>query len=178
MLTRLFLAAAIIALLPGCPSSIETSEQGPPEHVPDPFLQKSSFHLPSDGTPNNNGYIGPFCCTGVSAVVETTAGYPAGYAYFFAWQGQAFNGDDTSYAPDAKILIAGLADPHDPKSALVQSEIPWSATDMKIGAVKSAKAGGVEFTVTIEDVDLSSQPSGTYFDMQTLAVKIDVDTAP
>lgn len=49
---------------------------------------------------------------------------------------------------------------------------------MKIGAVKSAKAGGVEFTVTIEDVELSALPSGTYFDMQTLAVRIDVATAP
>lgn len=178
MLTRFLIALSLIAILPGCSSSVETTEELPPEHEPDPFLEKSTFHLPSDGTPNDNGYIGPFCCTGVSAVIQTKEGYPAGYAYFFGWEGQAFNSGDTSYAPGVEILIAGLTDPHDPKSALVESKIHWSAADMKIGAFASAKAGGVQFTATIEDVDLHTQSSNTYFDMSTLAVKLDVDTTP
>lgn len=64
------------------------------------------------------------------------------------------------------------------QSALVQSEIGWGASEMKVGAVKSATAGEIEFSVTIEDVDVLSDTSGDYFDMSTLAVRIDVDIAP
>ncbi len=173
MLYKLLLAFSLLALLPGCPSSVETEPQPQPQEHDDGFLQPSSFHLPEEGTPNNNGTIGPFCCTGVTAIVQTTEGYAAGYAYFFDWEGQAFTSGETSFAPDVKILLAGLTDAHDPQSSLVTGEVVWDAGEMKFVPTKSARVGQLEFTVTIERVTFSS-PDEEFFDMTTFAVRVDV----
>lgn len=172
-----------LILVPSCSSSVVEGPADPdapelPEPVIDPFFVKSSFHLPSEGTPNNNGPIGPFCCTGVSAVLEAKAGYTAGYAYFFGAHGQAYNVGDTAIVPDIAIKIAGLADAYDPSSELVEGEIAWLADEMKIGAVKSVQAGELIFTSVIEDADIQPGPSGNYVDIGTLAVRIDVSVAP
>ena len=175
MLVRFLLALALLALLPGCPSSVETEPQPqPPQHYEDGFLQPPTFHLPKDGTPNDSGTIGPFCCDGVTAVVKTTEGYTAGYAYFFYVKGQPFNSGDTSFAPDVRIALAGLTDAHDPNSSLVTGEIDWDADEMKLIKVKSARVGQLDYTVTIEQVTLSSSSEGDVFDMLTFAVRVDV----
>jgi hypothetical protein len=177
MLARLLLVLSLLTLLPGCPSSVETEPQPQPQQHDDGFLLPSSFHLPEEGTPNNNASIGPFCCTGVTATVQTTAGYAAGYVYFFGWEGQAFTNGETSFAPDVKILLAGLADAHDPQSNLLTGEIDWDAGEMKLVPVKTARVGQLEFTVTIEEVKIVSSSDGDFFDMSTLAVRVDVAVA-
>jgi hypothetical protein len=161
------LLLAPLTLLTACPGSVEIdAEPG--------LLERTSFELPADGTPNENGFIGPFCCTGVTAIVETTAGYQAGYAYFYGWKGQAYGNTTKSFAPDVSIRVAGLADVHDAGSALIQGEIDFTADEMEVSAQKSSRAGQLEFTVTIEDVTLVSESGATYFDMGSLAMKLDV----
>jgi len=159
-------------LLAACPSSVETtSEPG--------LLERTSFELPTDGADNNNGSIGPFCCTGHTVTVEATAGYPAGYVYFYGWKGQAYTSGASSFAPDVAIRIAGLADVHDPKSTMVESEIDFTADEMDIGAQKSGEAGQLEYTVTIDAVDLAPASGGVaYFDMGSLVVHVDVAVVP
>jgi hypothetical protein len=172
---RSLLASLLLAfplLLTACPGSVETvSEPG--------FLERTSFELPTDGAANDNGPIGPFCCTGHTITVTTTDGYPAGYAYFYSWKGQAYNTGTGSIAPDVSIEIAGLADVHDPASKLVKSEVDFTAAEMEVGAQKTASAGQLAYTVTIETVTLVPESEGDpYFDMGSLAVRIDVAVAP
>jgi hypothetical protein len=174
MLYKLLLAFSLLTLLPGCPSSVETEPQPQPQQHDDGFLQPSSFHLPEEGTPNDNGPIGPFCCTGVTAIVQTTGGYAAGYVYFFDWEGQAVTDGHTSFAPDVKILLAGLVDAHDPQSGLMTDEIVWDAAEMKLVPAKSARVGQLQFTVTIERVNFVSLSESELFDMGTFAVRADV----
>jgi hypothetical protein len=165
-------------LLAGCHGTT-TIDPGPTEAGPgDDFLVHSSFALPSQGTPNHNTYVGPFCCTGVTAVVDTTSGFDAGYAYFYGWKGQAFEVGDKSYAPDLQILIAGLADAHDPQSMLVKGEIDFAGSEMTVGAQRTSTAGQLSFTVTIEQVSIVTESDGPYFDMGTLTAGLDVAITP
>jgi hypothetical protein len=164
--------AVLLLLLAGCLGSGEAVFETSP-------LERASFVLPADGTPNDNGSIGPFCCTGVTAVVESNAGAAVGYAYFYSWKGQAYQvTPTTSVAPDASILIAGLADIEDPRSPLVKGEIDFTAAEMEVGASKSATIGQLHFTATIEAVTVTEHYGPPYFDMDSLAVRIDVGVTP
>jgi hypothetical protein len=173
---RSLLASLLLAfplLLTACPGSVETSaEPG--------FLERTWFELPQDGAANANGTIGPYCCTGHTATVMTTAGYPAGYVYFFSWKGDAYNVGDTAFASDVQVNIAGLADVHDAQSTLVQSEVDFTAAEMEVGAQKVGIAGQLEYTVSIEVVTLEPiLGDGTpFFDMSTLVVRVDVAVVP
>ena len=144
-------------------------------------MKQLSFLRPSEGTPNNNAHIGPFCCTGVTAVAEAKDGYAVGYAYFFTWHGQAYTDGTTGFAPDVAIMLAGLEDVHDPTSKLIEAEIDWAASEMEVGATKSAQAGDLAFTALIEHVDLvygsSSKYTGLHWNMNTMAVRIDIALA-
>lgn len=167
-----FLVLAFPLLLTACPGSVATTP------VPG-LLERTSFELPADGAPNDNAYIGPFCCTGHTVTVQATAGYPAGYVYFYTWKGQAYTNGTKSFAPDVSIEIAGLADVHDAKSPMVESEIDFTTSEMAIGAQKSGKAGQLEYTLTIDAVDLVPWSDSTeYFDMGSLVVHVDVAVAP
>jgi hypothetical protein len=53
-------------------------------------LEKSSFEFPDDGVSMNNARIGPFCCTGHIAIVNSKEGNPIGYIHFLSWDGQAY----------------------------------------------------------------------------------------
>ncbi|MDC3962240.1 hypothetical protein [Polyangium jinanense] len=144
----------------------------------DPSLVQSTFLLPDEATPNNNDSIGPFCCTGVTATIESIDGHPVGYAYFFGWTGQAYNGaEGHSYAPGVQILIAGLEDVHDPHSALVESVIELDASEMDRCAERSVKAGQLRFTATILSVTMKPN-NPAYFDMQSLEARLDVSVEP
>ncbi|MDI1446784.1 hypothetical protein [Polyangium sp. 6x1] len=143
----------------------------------DTSLVQSTFLLPDEGTPNNNEAIGPFCCTGVTATIEAIEGHPVGYAYFFGWTGQAYNGGDgDSYAPGVEILIAGLEDVHDPQSALVESVIAIDGSEMDRCTERSVKAGQLRFTVTLLNVTKNHKPD--YFDMGSLEARLDVSVEP
>ncbi len=166
MLFKILLTLGILLCLPGCPGSVVVDTSS---------LKQSSFELPSGGTPNDNAAIGPFCCTGTTATVVSNSGDDVGYVYFYAWKGQTYNtGPDSSIAPDAEIEIAGLADVHDPQSTLEKGEIDFLASEMEEGASKSATVGELSYTVTIEHVEMKSGPGGSYFDMSSLAVRVDV----
>jgi hypothetical protein len=144
----------------------------------DASLVQSTFLLPDEATPNNNGAIGPFCCTGVTATIESIDGHPVGYAYFFSWKGQAYTGaQNHSYAPDVQVMVAGLEDVKDPKSALVQSAIALDASEMDNCAERSVKAGQLRFKLTLLDVTKAPNNPG-YFDMASLQARLDVSVEP
>jgi hypothetical protein len=144
----------------------------------EPSKSRWSFELPSEGTPNDNGYIGPFCCTGVTAVVESDDGRELGYAYFYGWEGQAYlSGEESSSAPDFAISLAGLSD-LDADAAPVElekGEIAFTAGELVSGLSRSAQVGALLFTATIEHVEVEQWSIGPMFDMGSLTVRLDVD---
>jgi hypothetical protein len=179
--TGLF-AASLVFLAPGCApldsgtqtdSTSETGGSG--ETSEDPMLGPSksrwSFELPSQGTKNDNKYIGPFCCTGVTAVV-TNGSSNVGYGYFFTWQGQAYTNGTDSWMPDFEILLAGADQLTEPTLELNQGEIVFVGTAIEPGSVQTANVGDLRFTATVEHVDVNESH---YIQMGTLKVRLDVD---
>ncbi len=80
----------------------------------------------------------------------------------------------TAFAPDVTIALAGLADAHDPASALETAGISWTADEMKIVKVKSAQVGQLQFTVTIEQVSFEPSSGGDLVNIDSLEVRVDV----
>lgn len=134
----------------------------------------ASFVLPQDGTPNNNGFIGPFCCTGRTVTVLRD-GTPLGYIYFYSWEGQAYTlGPDHAVAPDLQIGLSGLREVADPTSPQEQSTVSFLARELVPGTTQTAQAGGVYFTVTVLAVSLEAVDQQPYFDMGTISVGVEV----
>lgn len=170
----------LAASLSGCGgiAVIEESTEEPPEDVElGPSKSRWSFELPSEGTPNDNRSIGPFCCTGVTAVVVSDDGRELGYAYFFGWDGQAYQTEESAFAPDFAILLAAAIDLEDdtPPIELEQGEIAFTAGELVSGLSRSAQVGALYFTATIEHADVEAWSSGPMFNMGSLTVRLDVD---
>jgi hypothetical protein len=136
-----------------------------------------SFRLPGDGIRNNNKRIGPFCCTGWTAIVHGPDDRPLGYVYFYGWAGQAYNcGKGKSIVPDLIVLVSGLANLTDSNSPMEKSQVQFTAAEDSMGTVKSTDAGALRFKVTLEkaEVEMRSRP---YFSMGSLGVRVDVSAA-
>ena len=170
------LLIAWVGLLAGCGEVVVDADPAGDPVTLGESKSRWSFELPGDGTPNNNSYVGPFCCSGETAIVKSDDGKDLGYAYFFGWKGQAyFTSADTSGAPDLSILVAGLTDIKTPSSSLEKGEVDFMADEMIAGSSRSTQAGDLVFTVTVEHAELQPGPDGTMFDMGSLAVRVDVD---
>jgi hypothetical protein len=140
-----------------------------------PLLPQTSFTLPADGTPNDNGCVGPFCGTGTTLVVHDRAANALGYVYFFGWEGTAYQtSPTTSAASDLEIEVSGASDPTDASSAQVPGTIDFPANELIPGAAASTKAGGLLFTVTIQSATTLQNDGTTYFDMGSVVAKVDV----
>lgn len=170
------LVIAWVGLLAGCGKVVVDDDPAGNEVTLGESKSRWSFELPGDGTPNDNDFIGPFCCTGETAVVKSDDGIELGYGYFYSWKGQAFNTSaGFAIAPDVRILVAGRVDIEDPSSPLEKGEIDFTADELIAGSSRSTQAGGLAFTVIVEHAELKDGPSGTMFVMHSLAVRLDVD---
>jgi hypothetical protein len=137
----------------------------------------ATFAFPSDGVPNDNGYVGPFCCTGRTGVVKDAKGAAIGYSYFYSSDGGLNLSDQQSVAAGFSILVAGHTNLADAGSPLVTSQIAFATGELEMGVTKSAVAGALEFDVTIDHVDIVPVRGQSYFDMGTLAVTVAVRPA-
>jgi hypothetical protein len=172
---------AVGLALVGCGGIAVIDDTEETDSAPDvdlgPSTSRWSFELPSEGTPNDNGYIGPFCCTGVTAVVTTEEGDEIGYAYFFSWEGQAFTNGETSFAPDFQIFLQGRVDLEDevPPFDVEDGELSFTAGELVPGLSRTADVGGLRFTATILNAEVGEWSTGPMFDMGSLTVRLDVD---
>lgn len=132
----------------------------------------AAFTFPADGVDNDNGYVGPFCCTGRTAVVEDAEGAPLGYAYFFGFDGGRIIHDQRSVASTLSILVAGRASLADAASPLVTGQVDFSESDLATGTTRSSVAGALEFEVHLDHVDRVESAGLSYFDMGTVAVSV------
>ncbi len=132
------------------------------------------------GQDNNNATIGDFCCTGQTITVTNLGGKPLGYAYFYGWQGQAYNlPNGTSIAPNFEIYISGTSD-LDGVAPRQTSTIFFADFDNVIGRVKTVQVGKLQYTVKILEI---SYPTGTpyadtHFNMGSLKVAVTVKWIP
>jgi hypothetical protein len=136
-----------------------------------------SFRLPEDGTMNNNKKIGPFCCTGWTAIVRGPDDRPVGYIYFYGWAGQAYNcGHGKSIVPDLIVLVSGLANLTDSNSPMEKSQVQFTAAKDPTGTNKSTEAGALRFNITLEkaEIEMRGRP---YFVMGSQGVRVDVSAA-
>jgi len=182
-----FLAAALTACSGSSrpPVGTEPADFGPaPDRggavSPDTYFANPTVHLPADGVDNANGTIGPFCCTGRTATIKAAAGgAPVGYVYFFDFR-EGYNVGNTSVADWLGVEVSG-ADNLNAGAAATQitGVVGFSASDMAVGKQQSARVGALEYTVTIEHADISTPIDGKqpYFDMGTIAVRVDVARA-
>ena len=131
------------------------------------------------GQSNNNSTIGDFCCTGQTITISNYAGMPLGYAYFFNWNGDAYNlPDGTSIAPNFEIGISG-ADNLEGTGTRTISKVFFPYYDNVIGATKTVKIGKLEYKVKILEI---AYPAGmynsTHFLMGSLKVEVSVRWVP
>lgn len=137
-----------------------------------------SFVFPGGGQRNNNATIGDFCCTGETMTLLNQNNKPLGYAYFFSWDGQAYNLPPSSIAPNFRIFLSGTTDlkATNPRA---QSSVFFSADECSIGKTKRVRVGNLDYTVKITSI---SYPTGTayantHFWMDSLKVLVTVSWA-
>jgi hypothetical protein len=136
-------------------------------------LARTRFRLPEDATPNNNGSIGPFCCTGRTATITTSDGRAVGYVYFFGWKGQALSQGNTSFVPDIEILVSGLADSQNPSSPMEKSSVVFTAYETA-PATKLVKAGALTYSIQLLPSQTLAQGGQVYFDMSLVRAQFEV----
>jgi len=142
------------------------------------LITQQRFLLPEDAIPNNNGWIGPFCCTGYTVRAVGTDANSMAFAYFFSWETQAYNIGQTSFVRDVTIFVAGRVDPkNNPQSYIAQNAIHFTAEELASCASKTVWAGAFRVTATPRHADLwrPSCLSGELgYDMSTLTFVIDL----
>lgn len=144
---------------------------------PSAFLAKSTFHVPDlDGEDNENGFIGYFCCTGITGTVRSRCGDAVGYFYFFSWDGSAFNtSDGDSAVTDIRLDLTGSRDVQTPRTPHDTGSVSFLAGVDEIGATRQARVGDLDYSITLERAELyGSVGSNSYWRMSSLAVRYDV----
>ena len=141
-------------------------------------LDREYFALPADAEPNNNGDIGPFCCTGRTAIVRASDGHPVAYVYYYDFPGGGLTVGNTSYASELALLVSAAIDPADPTSAHEQARIAFRADEMRYGFSRTVRCGGLYFTGTIGRVSLERIDGQIRYDMQAVPMRVVVSTEP
>lgn len=149
---------------------------------PESCFLKSSFDLPNDAIPNNNQWIGPFCCTGETVVVQRAIDHVVlGYAYFYTWSGNAFMCEEGSFAPDMIIKVSSTATPFpetNNAAEQVVDEMHFAEGEVVVGAEKSVTVGGLVYIAKINNANMKDWDGPPMFNMQTIKVQLDVELAP
>lgn len=143
----------------------------PPESASAFALSKHTFTFPGDGTKNNNGTIGPFCCTGETATVTKVNGSPVGYIYFYDFA-DAVNLSPTSSAAAKVGLLVSSESSDSPGSDQVKSELWFDAANAGVGSVRTTTIGLLKFTATLRRAQLAG---GTRYDMSSINIDLDVE---
>ncbi|MGE0572285.1 MAG: hypothetical protein AB7H85_08485 [Dehalococcoidia bacterium] len=134
-------------------------------------LQQASFALPGDATANNGGTIGPFCCRGSTVTVRSASGDVLGYAYWFKWQGQAYDlprdGRYIGIFPDIQFLVNDTAG--------ADAVISLSASEITPGASRTVQAGRLSFTLRFTAAEQTTYNGVIYVVEGSLAATLQVE---
>ncbi|GAA3894745.1 hypothetical protein GCM10022276_12340 [Sphingomonas limnosediminicola] len=132
-------------------------------------VQNRTVEFPGGGTKNNNGVIGPFCCTGETAIIHDTEGKPAGYIYFYDFSGGRILDPSHSVASTVSILVSNGADPSTFPAARFAAET-WAP-----GATATVVVAPITYEIGIEP-DVVTIDGHKYFNMQSLKARVRVSS--
>lgn len=137
-------------------------------------LANRYYVFPGGGEMNMNKPIGPFCCTGETATVQSVFGVPLGYIHFYDVE-DAINVSNTrSAATKIKVNVSGASDLASPENSQVKKTIVFVAGRSARGDTISVLAGNLRFTVTLTDMRID-RTSGIRFDLQSVRIKVSVE---
>ena len=83
-----------------------------------------------------------------------------------------------SAAANFRVLISGITDLTNINAPSQQSSIDFTAREMKVGLSRSARAGALNYTVTITHVDIVYVGNQQCYDMGTIAILVKVSLSP
>lgn len=135
------------------------------------ILQQAKFALPGDATANNGGTIGPFCCRGSTVTIRSAAGDTLGYAYWYKWQGQAYDlprdGRYVGIFPDILFLVNDAAG--------ADAVISLSASEIAPGVSRTVQAGRLTFTLRFTGAEQITYNGVTYVVEGSLKATLQVE---
>ena len=126
------------------------------------------FNIPRDGAPNNNGTIGPFCCTGHTATVTDSAGRPVGYIYSFG-----FTGGGKAGAKSTTVLVSAAQTPGNGSGAQTTAAARFNAATWTPGATQVVRVGALTYAITLQGV-LINEGGSKAFDLNALTASVRV----
>jgi hypothetical protein len=134
-------------------------------------VQNRTIEFPGGGTKNDNRAVGPFCCTGETAIIHDVEGKPAGYIYFYDFSGAINIGANQSAVSTVGILIS---------SASTQTMFPsarFAAETWVPGTTVMVELEQITYEVTINP-QLLTIDGHKYFDMSSLKATVRVSSKP
>lgn len=164
-------AATPTATATSTPTAAPTPTVTPTPTIAGLALERTTFALPADATANGGRTIGPFCCRGRTVTLRTAAGEIVGYAYWFQWQGQAYDaprgaGFDGIY-PDIRVLVNDAASG--------TATIALAASEMSPGVSRTITTERLRFTVTFTGAEQTNFQGATYVWESSLAATLTVE---
>lgn len=159
---------------PPSPSASAALDAGPPDAAPTPHcLKTTAFDLPGDGAPNDNAFIGPFCCTGRTVTIRRFDGVPVGYAYVWGFAG-GFQVENKTFVTHASVMIAGAPHLWQTTPPLPSGTVDFGPSDVAVGATKTATVGSLQMTFTVEHAATGVVNGQPMVDMGSLELRMDV----
>jgi hypothetical protein len=121
-------------------------------------LAKTTFTLPGDGEDNANGFIGPICCTGETARVETSCGYPVGFFHYIFF-------DETTepFSRSPRLDVTGSLDVLNPRAPQEEVAVNFFADVDGVGTKKTVTAGELVYTLTLLEAEKRMTEGVLYF---------------
>ena len=135
-------------------------------------LRDSSYDLPGQGTPNHNGDIGGFCCTGETAAILTADKRPVGYVHVFDWPGQAMSVGGRTLVPGLTVRVSGARNLRDAASPRDTSSVVFLASSATPGATLNVKVGALTYAITLNRLTRQQVGGRWYIDMESARVHV------
>ena len=146
-----------------------------------PYLPTKTFVFPGGGIRNNNNYLGDFCCTGETGVVQDNFGNYVGYIYFFGWGNKPAEVTDEGVVIDQlEILLSGaktfdnVLSPVRDKTVLL-----FPNNEVFTGSQLSTTIGRILYTVRILNVEfrmINGNNTGKFY-MNSIRVEVTAQQA-
>ena len=136
-------------------------------------IHEPTVTFPTGGVPNDNQFIGPFCCTGRTATVTRWDGIPVGYVYYFNF-GDAYQLTKDFGITELDVLVSAVPHLWETGAQMERSSLPFLVENVAVGATSTTTVGALVYTATVEHVDISSEAGLPLILASTFVVRLDV----
>jgi hypothetical protein len=161
------------AIQPILPKVAEGSDREVVGEHPRAKAGRLVLSLPEDAEPHEGKAIGPFCCSGYTAIVPNLQGKAMGYIHFFSWQGQAVRVQDKVMAPDLMVHVSEELGDKGKDEPLIEA-LSWKAKELVPGSEKSFHLGTFDLLVTVHNAALFELEHGIFYDVGSLKMTVKV----